>query len=100
MNVVCVAWIDSRGVADRWQMLSEFDPQHICHCYTWGVLVREDDDELHVAQSLGREDDGDHQVTGIMTIPRMCVKSVEILGSIESVERSGGAVTQEIKQKQ
>ena len=79
MKIVKVTWIDSTNSNLEWLMLDDIrnwkdvEPLYI---YTYGALVQGDDNYIVVAQNYGKDPE---QCCSLMSIPKGCVKSLEIL---------------------
>ena len=71
---IYLKWIDSRGVHDHWQKISELGngPVDCCVMESFGFVIREDEVGIHLAPHVGF--DGDHtQYCGDMQIPKVCI---------------------------
>ena len=79
MKIVKVTWIDSTASNLEWMLIeniNEWKDVEPMNIYTYGALVHEDDNYIVVAQSYGKDPE---QCCSLMSIPKGCVKSLEIL---------------------
>lgn len=77
MRLVIVAWEDSVQPAPAWVHMSEFSPGEPLVIASVGWLVHDDGAKLCLAPNVGGlHVEGQAQVSGVITIPRSCVKSI------------------------
>ncbi len=69
-----VKWIDSRGVNEHWQRMSDIggEPVDCCIIESIGFVVREDANGIHLAAHVGFDGE-DSQFCGDMQIPLVCI---------------------------
>ena len=72
-DLVLIEWEDSRQPSSAWRRVSSLEPASAVRCKTVGWLI-EDGDVVVVAQNLGDTDADDPQVSGVMAIPRRCIR--------------------------
>lgn len=78
VTLIEIEWVDSSH-GGGWQFMADLDaePQH---CYTVGYLVRETDDAVTVATSVGVGNDGlVSQVCDCMTIPKSVIEKRRVI---------------------
>lgn len=74
MTPVKVEWIDSCASNKSWILLEELEEDiEPIFISTYGMLVKEEDSFIVVAQNYGTDPE---QVCNLMTIPRGCIKSI------------------------
>lgn len=74
MKIERIDWVDSRGVTDRWSRIDDLEDNEPCKMVSVGWVFKEDGDQVQIAPHVGLEDDkSEHQVTGVMTIPKRCI---------------------------
>ncbi|MEO1042809.1 MAG: hypothetical protein AAFX52_10995 [Pseudomonadota bacterium] len=79
MNLELVRWVDSRGTTSRWCLVDDLEDNGPCSMISVGWVCRETKSDVQVAPHIGVESDGEHQVTGVMTIPKECIIGREVL---------------------
>ncbi|WHI46569.1 hypothetical protein [Microbulbifer sp. VAAF005] len=78
-SLVRVEWVDSAQPYSQWSHIDDLPPLEIVECWTVGWLVAESKDVLMLAQSLGDVNTSSAQASGLMRIPRACVKKVTVI---------------------
>lgn len=83
--IVLVRWVDSSATTNHvWYDLenaldkSKELGEESLFCYTAGIMLHEDDNSITVALSVN-----DTQCGNLITIPKVAVKSVTVLDSVE-----------------
>jgi len=76
LRLVMVDWVDSAQPYGHWCHLDDLPPMEVIRCQTVGWLVAESEDVLMLAQNLGDISTGNAQASGLMRIPRACVREV------------------------
>lgn len=87
MKLVLVEWQDSRQTSGAWQWMDEAEQPGAVRCLTVGWLLKETDDALLVAQSLGDVTRGRMQFSGGMEIARRQIVHLTRLTSPSFAER-------------
>jgi hypothetical protein len=87
-RLVLVEWQDSRQPSGGWRWADEYEAPEPVICRTVGWLLRETDDALLVAQSLGDVSRDRMQASGGTEIARRQVLRISELGA-SSVEKEG-----------
>ena len=72
-DIVIIKWVDSKGM-ERWEYLDDIEPMPPCICYSVGFII--DDNNNYITIALGLSDT---QVLGRMTIPKICITSIQKL---------------------
>ena len=70
-RILEIEWLDSRGVTAEWEHLKGRSPMKPSKCRSVGYVLRDKEDRIEIAQSMG----GD-QVLGRMVIPKCCILKV------------------------
>lgn len=78
--LIKVHWVDSAQPYGNWHHLDDLPALEVVVCQSVGWLVAESDDVLMLAQNLGDVETGNAQASGLMRIPRACVRKTEFLG--------------------
>ena len=77
-KIVEVEWIDSCS-NDRWMYLEDLDFTPI-HCKSSGYLIKDEDDYIIIANSVGKNDDGEcNQCCGMIAIPRAAILNFQVI---------------------
>ena len=75
MKKLLIEWIDSRKQNAQWEFLSDTELPDVCRCQTIGFLLKEDQERIVLASSLG--DIGmEEQVMGIIVIPACSITKI------------------------
>lgn len=78
-ELVLVKWVDSAQPYGHWCHLDDLPALEVVDCLTVGWLVSKSDDVLMLAQNLGDVNTENAQASGLIRIPRTCVRDVEVL---------------------
>ncbi len=73
-ELVQVEWIDSRQASPAWRFIKDLEEIKPVTCISIGWPVKETEEILYLAQSMG-DLDYEMQVSGVLTIPVVCIKS-------------------------
>ena len=74
MKTVRIDWVDSCVSDTRWQLLEDFDTDiEPINISTYGMVVKENDDYIVVAQSYGTNPP---QICSTMSIPKGYIKKI------------------------
>lgn len=74
MKVIKIEWVDSCVSDTNWQLLKDFDVDiDPIYINTYGVVVKENDDYIVVAQSYGTNP---AQICSTISIPKGCIKKI------------------------
>ena len=84
-EIVELDWIDSRRTYLGWEKASEYMRETALDvCHSVGYLLKEDDDQITVVQSVARPADNPDRVhahvTDAITIPKVAVRTRRSLG--------------------
>ncbi len=74
LDIALVTWVDSRASEKSWEKpdtAREFD---VADCLTVGYVLDNGKDKLTLAMCIA-----DNAVNGVLSIPKACIKSVDIL---------------------
>ncbi|MEX2964742.1 hypothetical protein [Microbulbifer sp. TYP-18] len=92
LKLVRVDWVDSAQPYGCWNHLSDLPPLEVVECKTVGWLVAESDEVLMLAQNLGDVNTESAQASGLMRIPRVCVKRIAVLCQLDGGESGTNAL--------
>ena len=74
-KIVCIRWVDSKGITNQWEYLDEMESMKPNECWSVGFLIEDTESYKTIAQSLN-----DTQVIGRTTIPCCSIqKIVEVM---------------------
>lgn len=77
MKEVKIIWIDSCASDSHWTLLEDgFDDVEPIEIRTYGVIIKETDNYIVVAQNYGINPE---QVCNLMSIPKGCIKEIKEL---------------------
>lgn len=83
-EVVRVKWVDSCSSNTNWTLTCELDGDvQPIQIITFGILVSQSEDYITVAQNYGIDPE---QFCNFMTIPRGCIKKLEVIEKIKTSE--------------
>lgn len=86
-ELVKIKWLDSRGVNDRWERLSDSEEEKVCVCISVGYIIKESDKLVKIAPHIADEEDvEDFQYVGSMTIPKCSIVSRRLLDDLDNKE--------------
>ena len=74
MGIVKVKWVDSQGLSPDWELKDGLEQLRVVYVTSVGFLLEDREDYITILQS-----DSDKQVLGRLTIPRGCVKNMDVL---------------------
>ena len=72
MDIVKVEWIDSSSDIGRWTLAGEID-NDILHCVSFGILVKETDEQITLALNGSQEPE---QYCQMISIPKCAIKKL------------------------
>jgi len=75
VKIVCIEWVDSCSDGD-WQSKENALTHSISQCASVGFLVRKTKSDVLIAQS---ESYDTGNISGLMAIPKKCIKSIEVI---------------------
>ena len=80
VRLVIVEWDDSRQPDGKWQFLNSISFPKVCRCVSVGYLIEDGKDKKILAPNCADIDNiNDMQVSGIITIPSTCIRSIRQL---------------------
>lgn len=94
MKVVKIIWIDSCSSDSSWTMAEDVNTG-IIQIETYGIIIKETDEFISVAQNYGNEPE---QFCNIMTIPKGCIKETVTIPDIVK-ERSNSDEDERIRKE-
>ena len=68
-----ITWIDSQVASSGWKFTSDLDDVKCLNIKSSGFIVFETDEQITLAPHFGEEEDGDHQISGAMIIPKVAI---------------------------
>ena len=84
MKVVKITWIDSCSSDSSWTMAEDANTG-IIQIETYGIVIKETDEFISIAQNYGSEPE---QFCNIMTIPKGCIKEIIIIPNMVVKEKN------------
>jgi len=79
IKLVEIEWLDSKGVTDRWEYLSEIEYMEPNVCTSVGYLLNNTKNYKEICQSINNGSPDNIQVIGRMTIPTCSIKRIKQL---------------------
>lgn len=80
MKIVKVIWLDSYGATPSWEHVEDAKGAIILKCESIGYLFADEPDYIKIAPHYAPETEQTaEQVSGVMCIPRICVKEIQEL---------------------
>ena len=75
-----VEWIDSRIITTGWESMSGLKSYPVSTCVSSGVVIKQDDNQLTLAHSVGVDADSGSftAVCGRIIIPKISIKKLRI----------------------
>ena len=67
-KIICVEWLDSRGVTSEWEILEDLEELRPVVITSIGYLLSENKGYITICQNISPD-----QVAGRITIPKRCI---------------------------
>ncbi len=75
-KIVSIEWVDSMGQnGSQWAFAKELKPYRVGVVYSAGILIHENEESVTIASSLLNTGE-DAQVSGLMTIPKVSIRTI------------------------
>jgi hypothetical protein len=79
LKLALVYWSDSAQASGAWRHMEDLPEPEAIDCASVGWIVKEDDEVLMIAQSMGDIGTDNTQCAGIKQIPKCCITEIKIL---------------------
>lgn len=78
-QIVKIEWVDSKGITDKWEYLSDIENMKPNVCTSVGYLLNDTEEYKEICQSISNGSPDNVQIIGRISIPTCSVRRIKKL---------------------